>query len=61
MIQTLEAIVDETGKIRLLTEIHLEKSRRAFVIIFDEQPKELKTFKKENLRDKSAYASSNIS
>lgn len=28
MIQTLEAIVDETGKIRLLIEIHLKKSRR---------------------------------
>lgn len=26
MIQTLEAIVDETGKIRLLTEVHLKKN-----------------------------------
>ena len=39
MIQTLEAIVDETGKIRLLTEIHLKKSRRALVTILDEEPK----------------------
>ena len=47
MIQTLEAIVDETGKIRLLTEIHLKQSRRALVMILDEEPK---TSKKENLR-----------
>ena len=39
MIQTLEAIVDETEKIRLLTEVHLEKSRRALVTILDEEPK----------------------
>ncbi len=50
MIQDLEAIVDETGKIRLLTEIHLEKSRRALVTILDEEPKETKASKKENLR-----------
>jgi hypothetical protein len=39
MIQTLEAIVDETGKIRLLSEVRLEKSRRALVTILDEEPK----------------------
>lgn len=39
MIQNLEAVVDETGKIRLLTEIHLKKSRRALVTILDEEPK----------------------
>ena len=50
MIQTLEAIVDETGKIRLLTEIHLKQSRRALVMILDEKPKTSKTSKKENLR-----------
>jgi len=50
MIQTLEAIVDETGKIRLLTEVHLKKSRRALVTILDEEPKEAKVSKKENLR-----------
>ena len=38
MIQTLEAMVDETGKIRSLTEIHLKKSRRALVTILDEEP-----------------------
>lgn len=39
MIQILEAIVDETGKIRLLTETHLKKGRRALVTILDEEPK----------------------
>ncbi len=50
MIQTLEAIVDETGKIRLLTEVHLKKKRRALVTILDEEPKASETSKKENLR-----------
>lgn len=39
MIQTLEAIVDEDGKIKLLTKIHLKESRRALVTILDEKPK----------------------
>jgi len=39
MIQTLEAVVDETGKIKLLTEVHLKKKRRALVTILDEEPK----------------------
>lgn len=34
MIQTLEATVDETGKIRVPTEIRLEKSRRALMTIY---------------------------
>ena len=40
MIQTLEAIVDEAGNIKLLTEIHLQQRRRALVTILDEEPKE---------------------
>lgn len=50
MIQDLEAVIDQTGKIRLLTEIHLNESRRALVTILDEEPKEAKASKKENLR-----------
>ena len=50
MIQTLEAVVDTTGKIRLLTKIHLKQSRRALVTILDEEPKEKQVSKKENLR-----------
>lgn len=40
IIQTPKATVDETGKIRLTTEIRLEKSRRALVTILDEEPKD---------------------
>ena len=47
MIQTLEAIVDETGKIRLLTEVHLKKKRRALVTILDEEPKASSDFSVE--------------
>jgi hypothetical protein len=38
MIQTLEAIVDTSGKVNLLTEIRLKESRRAIVTILDEKP-----------------------
>ena len=38
MIQTLEAIVDKTGKVNLLTEIRLKENRRAIVTILDETP-----------------------
>ena len=48
--QTFEAIVDERGKISLLEEVRLEKSRRALVTILDEEPKTAVASKKENLR-----------
>ena len=48
MFQTLEATVDATGEIRLLTEISLEKNRRALVMVFDEERKKAETSKKEN-------------
>ncbi len=38
MIQTLEAIVDTSGNVNLLTEIRLKESRRAIVTILDEKP-----------------------
>ena len=41
MLQTLEAIVDETGKIRLMAEIYLEKSRRALMMILDGESKQM--------------------
>lgn len=51
LIQTLEAIVNETGNIRLLTEVRLPKSRRALVTILDEEPKSLPVVsQKERLR-----------
>lgn len=43
MIQTVEAIVSETGKVKLLTEIHLTESRRALVTILEEEPKTSET------------------
>jgi hypothetical protein len=45
MIQTLEAIVDTTGKVNLLTEIHLKEDRRAIVTILDEKPKVISKIK----------------
>jgi hypothetical protein len=38
MSQTLEAVIDEHGAVRLLNPIHLTGSRRALVKILDEQP-----------------------
>ncbi len=39
MIQTLEAIVDKTGNVNLLSEIRLKGNRRAIVTILDEEPR----------------------
>ena len=49
MIQTLEAVVNESGKIELLTEICLKKPQRALVTILDEEPKVSDESKKEKL------------
>ena len=38
MIQTLEAIIDEQGNVRLLEPVHLGATRRALVMILEEQP-----------------------
>ncbi len=51
MIQTLEAIVDKTGKVSLLAEVRLNENRRALVTILEEEPKmPEKNSTKENLR-----------
>lgn len=50
MMQTLEAVVDKTGKISLLEEVYLKENRRALVTILDEKPKVFIGSKKENLR-----------
>ena len=47
--QTLEAIVDKAGNVRLLTEIRLPEERRALLTILDEAPKESPESKKANL------------
>ncbi len=36
MIQTVEAIVDETGQVRLLGEVHVTGPRRALVTVLEE-------------------------
>ena len=36
MIKTIEAVVDDQGKVRLLQPVHLGSSRRALVVILDE-------------------------
>ncbi len=36
MIQTVEAIVDSAGRVRLLGEVHVSSPRRALVTILEE-------------------------
>ena len=39
MIRTVEAIVDEHGRVRLLEEVKLPEARRALVTILEEAPR----------------------
>ena len=38
MIQTLEAVIDEHGTVRLLEDVHLPATRRALVTILEDEP-----------------------
>ena len=38
MIRTVEAVIDNAGKVRLLEELHLDSPRRALVTVLDEPP-----------------------
>ena len=38
MSQTLDAVIDEDGSVRLLKPVHLSGARRALVTILDDQP-----------------------
>jgi hypothetical protein len=38
MIKTVEAIIDEQGKVRLLEPVQLASARRALVTIFEDAP-----------------------
>ncbi len=38
MIQTIEAIIDEQGKVQLLQSVRLTQARRALVTILEEKP-----------------------
>lgn len=47
--QTIEAIIDTNGMVRLLTDIRLPHDRRAILTILDEEPKDIVVSKKERL------------
>lgn len=47
--QTVEAIVDSTGTVKLLTKVRLPKNRRVLLTILDEEPKESAEVRKEKL------------
>jgi hypothetical protein len=38
MIQTIEAVIDENGKVHLLESVSLPEARRALVTILEEEP-----------------------
>jgi hypothetical protein len=38
MIQTIEAVIDENGKVHLLESVRLTEARRALVTILEEEP-----------------------
>ncbi|HYH84129.1 MAG TPA: hypothetical protein VEX60_01525 [Pyrinomonadaceae bacterium] len=38
MIQTVEAVIDEQGRVHLLEEVQISEARRALVTILDDAP-----------------------
>jgi hypothetical protein len=38
MIRTIEAVIDEGGRVRLAEEVHLPAARRALVTILEDEP-----------------------
>jgi hypothetical protein len=42
MMQTIEAVIEKDGKVRLLEEVRLPQARRALLTILDDEPKEIK-------------------
>ena len=38
MIQTVEAVIDEKGRVQLLEDVRLPEARRALVTILEEEP-----------------------
>ncbi len=41
--QTLEAVIDEDGRVRLLESVRLPRARRALLTILDDEPKQIKS------------------
>lgn len=54
--QTVEAIIDANGIVRLLTDIRLPKERRAIVTILDEEPKDVSSDQEAAERKKKLFA-----
>lgn len=49
MMQTIEAVIDEKGKIHLLEPVNLEAPHRVFITILPNQPKDEKPAEITNL------------
>lgn len=41
--QTIEAVIDTDGKVRLLENIRLPRARRALLTILDDEPKDIES------------------
>ena len=39
MVRTLEAIIEQGGKVRLLESVEIDVARRALVTVLDEEPR----------------------
>ena len=42
MMQTIEAVIDENGRVRLLENVRLPRACRALLTILDDEPKQIK-------------------
>ncbi len=43
MMQTLEAVIDENGRVQLLENVRLPQARRALLTILDDEPKQVES------------------
>lgn len=41
--KTLEAVIDENGRVQLLENVRLPQARRALLTILDDEPKQIKS------------------
>jgi hypothetical protein len=49
--QTIEAVIEKDGKVRLLEDVRLPQARRALLTILDDEPKEIKSESWANNQD----------
>lgn len=52
MMQTVEAIIDENGAVRLLETVRLPQARRALLTILDDFPQETSALSNQSLAEK---------